>query len=190
MVGAAAPLSTFGALHLPGPLTEKGRYFQKSGCENRTRAQKLSTRRAPLATSFSENRTPASKNRTLPMAGSCSRPAGYQLAWLLAESLGSLQDGLPTWLRRAWPQQAAEDAWPTLAMTCKLQKTRSYGRGQVNIRAHCRKRFARPCYSRSVAAAAVKASRFSRCIWFTWMASPRCRHPAAACAALPSCATW
>ena len=62
--------------YLPGPLTEKGPYFQKSGCENRTRAQKLSTRRAPLATSFSENRTPASKNRTLPMAGSCSRPAG------------------------------------------------------------------------------------------------------------------
>jgi hypothetical protein len=42
-----------------------------------------------------------------------------QLAWLLAEGLGSLQDGLPTWLRRAWPQQAAEDAWLTLAMTCK-----------------------------------------------------------------------
>ena len=62
--------------YLHPPLTEKGPYFQKSGCENRTRAQKLSTRRAPLATSFSENRTPASKNRTLPMAGSCSRPAG------------------------------------------------------------------------------------------------------------------
>jgi hypothetical protein len=26
--------------YLPGPLTEKGPYFQKSGCENRTRAQK------------------------------------------------------------------------------------------------------------------------------------------------------
>ena len=63
-----------------------------------------------------------------------------QLAWLLAEGLGSLQDDPPTWLRRAWLQQAAEDAWPTLAMTCKLQKTRSHGRGQVNIRAHCRKR--------------------------------------------------
>ena len=59
------PFSEDNAGYLPGPLTEKGPYFQKSGCENRTRAQKLSTRRAPLATSFSENRTPASKNRTL-----------------------------------------------------------------------------------------------------------------------------
>jgi hypothetical protein len=40
-----------------------------------------------------------------------------------------------------------------------------------------------PCYSKSMAVA-IKASRLSRCMWFTWMASCRCRHPAAACDAL------
>ena len=64
--------------YLQPPLTEKGLYFRFRDPENRTRARKLSTRRAPLATSFCENRTPGSENPTLPMAGSCSRSAGLR----------------------------------------------------------------------------------------------------------------
>ena len=74
---ARPPLSD--TRYLQPPLTQKGPYFRKSGCENRTRPQKLSTCGDPRATSFSENRTPASKNRTLPMAGSCSRSAGLRV---------------------------------------------------------------------------------------------------------------
>ncbi len=57
---------------LRAPLSKKGLYFAFPYPEKRTRARKLSTRRVPCATSNSGKRTPASENRTLPMAGSCS----------------------------------------------------------------------------------------------------------------------
>ena len=62
--------------YLRGPLSKKGLYFGFPYPDFRTRAQKLGTRRVPRATSFSEKRTPASENRTLPMAASCSCSAG------------------------------------------------------------------------------------------------------------------
>ena len=73
--------------YLHPPLTEKGPYFQKSGCENRTRAQKLSTRRTPRQTSISENRTPGSENHTLlPWLPLAPR----ELAWGVMASLTTI----------------------------------------------------------------------------------------------------
>ncbi len=77
------PDMTTDTRYLQRPLTEKGPYFQKSGCENRTPPQKLSTCGDPRATSFSENRTPRCENHTLPMAGSCSQSAGLGNGWRL-----------------------------------------------------------------------------------------------------------
>ena len=62
--------------YLREPLSKKGLYFGFPYPDFRTRARKLGTRRVPRATSNSEKRTPASENRTLPMAASCSCSAG------------------------------------------------------------------------------------------------------------------
>ena len=75
-IGATRVEHPVNTRYLPGPLSKKGLYFRFPYPEKRTRAQKLSTRRVPRATSFSEKRTPASGNRTLAMAASCSRSAG------------------------------------------------------------------------------------------------------------------
>ena len=71
--GGSRSLLTADTRYLREPLSKKGLYFRFPYPEKRTRAQKLGTRRVPRATSFSEKRTPASENRTLPILAARTR---------------------------------------------------------------------------------------------------------------------
>ena len=96
-----------------------------------------------------------------------------QLAWLLAEGLGSLQDGLPTWLRRAWPQRQLRMHGRHWRQSAGCTRPTCVA-GARSMSGHPASTSAWSCYSRFLAAAAMTACRRSSCKWFTWMALRRC----------------
>ena len=96
--------------YLPGSLSEKGSLFcfsllfptQKNAPEPKSLARVAPPGPAPLATQ--KNAPLGQKIAPCPWLG----VAPDQLARGVVEHVGFMQDGPPTWVRRAWLHQAAE----------------------------------------------------------------------------------